>query len=534
MILLKMTKLKSMTYFRQNFMCQKFNFAVLVSIFMENTFNKLNCTCSNFVLHLKAHLIMTKQTASVLFFLFILISVFTSGCQKDELNSDPSFKLQFSADTVIFDTVFTTIGSSSKALVIRNTGNTKVNISKITLARRSSSPFRVNIDGTSTDEYHNLEIAANDSAYIFVKVTIDPNNASNPLIETDSIVFEINGNTQNVKLVAWGQDAYFHLNDFLSGNITLPNDKPHIVYGTLTVQNGCKLSIEKGTRLYFHDGGSLEIQSGASLNVLGTLESPVLFTGDNLEDYYQDLPGLWEGIWLKNGSKTISFTYAEITNAKVGIRADSIGMDDAEPLRLHNCMIHNMNNYGIYATKAHIVATNCQITNCGGNVVSIENGGDYDFRNCTLARYFSGRSYPALYISNYVSDSTGERFPGELTSAYFGNCIISGYQSDQIGLYELEGTLFNFQFDYCLVNWDKPFYQKYEPNFTNCISNEEAKFIDPYTNDFQLDTLSFAKDAASMGIINGTVPDIRLDRKGISRVVFDKPDLGAYERVEIR
>jgi hypothetical protein len=84
------------------------------------------------------------------------------------------------------------------------------------------------------------------------------------------------------------------------------------------------------------------------------------------------------------------------------------------------------------------------------------------------------------------------------------------------------------------VNWDKPFYQKYEPNFTNCISNEEAKFIDPYTNDFQLDTLSFAKDAASMGIINGTVPDIRLDRKGISRVVFDKPDLGAYERVEIR
>lgn len=477
---------------------------------------------------------MKKQTATILFLLLSLTVFFSSGCQKDELNNDPNFKLQFSADTVIFDTVFTSIGSSSRALVIRNSGNTKINIAKITLARRSSSPFRINIDGLATDEYKNLEIAANDSAYIFVKVTIDPNKVNTPLIENDSIVFEINGNTQNVKLVAWGQDAYFHLNETLSGNITLPDDKPHVIYGTFIAEQGCNLSIGKGTRLYFHTGGSLEIQSGASLHVDGTLESPVLFTSDNLEDYYLNLPGLWDGIWLKKGSKNISLTYAEITNAKVGIRADSIGLDEVEPLRLHNCMIHNMNNYGIYATKARIVATNCQITNCGGNVVSIENGGNYDFRNCTLARYFSGRGYPALYISNYVSDSTGERFPGELTGAYFGNCIISGNQSDQIGLYELEGTLFNFQFDYCLVNWDKTFYQKYEANFTNCISNEEAKFIDPYTNDFQLDTLSFAKDAASMGIITTTVPDIRSDRKGISRVVFDKPDLGAYERLEKR
>ncbi len=477
---------------------------------------------------------MIKQAAKVVFFLLSLTVLFLSACQKDEFNADPAFKLQFSADTVIFDTVFTTIGSSSRALVIRNTGKTKVNIAKITLARGKSSPFRINIDGSATDEYQNLEIAANDSAYIFVKVTIDPNNVNSPLIESDSIVFETNGNSQNVKLVAWGQDAYFHLNDVLTGDITLPDDKPHVIYGTLKAQKACNLTIGKGTKLYFHTGGSLEIQAGASLIVAGTLESPVLFTSDNQEDYYLDLPGLWDGIWLQTGSKNISFTYAEITNGKVGIRADSCGLNDAEPLRLHNCMIHNMNNYGIYATKARIIATNCQITNCGGNVVSIENGGNYDFRNCTLARYFSGRGYPALYISNYVMDSTGERFGGELTAAYFGNCIISGNQPNEIELYELEGTLFNFQFDYCFVNWDKTLYQKYEPKFTFCISNEEAKFMDPYTNNFQLDTLSVAIDAASVGIVNSTVPDIKLDRKGISRVVFDKPDLGAYERVEKR
>ncbi|MFN8133989.1 MAG: choice-of-anchor Q domain-containing protein [Bacteroidales bacterium] len=51
-------------------------------------------------------------------------------------------------------------------------------------------------------------------------------------------------------------------------------------------------------------------------------------------------------------------------------------------------------------------------------------------------------------------------------------------------------------------------------------------------NNFQLDTLSFAIDAASSSIINATVPDIKLDRKGVSRLVPGPPDLGAYERVE--
>jgi hypothetical protein len=165
-------------------------------------------------------------------------------------------------------------------------------------------------------------------------------------------------------------------------------------------------------------------------------------------------------------------------------------------------------------------------------VVSIEQGGNYDFRNCTLANYFSGsgRSYPALSISNYSIDTSNKVIPGELTAAYFGNCIVSGNQQSEIDFYELEGTLFNFQFDQCLVNWTKEI--KYESKFINCTFNKEAKFIEPYKNNFQLDTLSFAIDAASLSIINSTVPDIKFDRKGVSRLIPGPPDLGAYERVE--
>lgn len=474
---------------------------------------------------------MTQKLTSGSLFLILLFSIVAlSRCRKDEFNNDPAFRLAFSTDTVMFDTVFTTIGSSTQSLVVRNNSSNKINISKISLARGKASPFRINIDGTAAEEYSDLEIGPNDSAYIFIKVTIDPNNANTPMVETDSIVFETNGQVQDVKLVAWGQDAYFHLNTTLNGNVTLPADKPHVVYGVLTAGNGCVLNINAGTRMYFHNGSSLQIRKGATLHVEGTLEAPVIFTGDRLEEYYLDKPGLWDGIWLENGSLNNNFTYAEITNAKVGIQADGSGLAEDKPLQLHNCMINNMTNYGIRATGAGIVATNCQVTNCGGNVVSIENGGNYDFRNCTLARYFSGKGYPAVSISNYFQDSTGKQFPGALTGAYFGNCIITGNQYDEIALNELKGTPFVFQFDYCLVNWEKE--KEYEPNFINCIFNKDVNFVNVDSNNFQLDTLSFAIDAASSSIINATVPDIKLDRKGVSRLVPGPPDLGAYERVE--
>lgn len=472
----------------------------------------------------------TKQTRGLLFLLLIISILIFAQCRKDEFNTSTSFKLGFSADTVMFDTVFTTIGSSTQSLVVRNNSKQKINISKIVLARGKASPFRINVDGTATEAYHDLEIGPHDSAYIFVKVTIDPNNSNTPLIETDSIRFETNGQIQDVKLVAWGQDAYFHLNETLTGDVTLPPDKPHVVYGTLTAANGCNLTLPAGTRLYFHNNSSLQIRAGASLNVTGTLEQPVTFTGDRLEAYYRDKPGLWDGIWLEKGSQHNSITYAEITNAKVGIQADSTGLVNGEPLRLHNCMIHNMTNFGIRATKAIIIATNCQVTNCGANVVSIENGGNYDFRNCTLARFFSGKPYPALSISNYMQDSTGKQYPAPLTGAYFGNCIVSGNQASEIELNELKGTPFVFQFDYCLVNWEK--ISAYEPNFSHCLFSQELNFIKPDSNNFQLDSLSLAVDAASIDIINNTTPDIKLDRKGVSRLLPGPPDMGAYERVK--
>ena len=57
-----------------------------------------------------------------IFFLLIILAGFfglLASCQKnDVLNSDPQLKLNFSNDSVIFDTVFTSLGSATRRLMV--------------------------------------------------------------------------------------------------------------------------------------------------------------------------------------------------------------------------------------------------------------------------------------------------------------------------------------------------------------------------------------------------------------------------------
>ncbi|MGM0409013.1 MAG: hypothetical protein ACQERU_13615, partial [Bacteroidota bacterium] len=58
-----------------------------------------------------------------LFFKFIIIpiiTIFTLSCEKEEFYDSDSIELKFSQDTIMFDTVFTTIGSSTRFLTVQN------------------------------------------------------------------------------------------------------------------------------------------------------------------------------------------------------------------------------------------------------------------------------------------------------------------------------------------------------------------------------------------------------------------------------
>jgi hypothetical protein len=147
-----------------------------------------------------------------IFSFLIFSSLFFSACKKDELLTDSSAKLEFSVDSVLFDTVFTQVGSTTRSFRIYNKHDQPINISKIFLGGGSSSQYRINVDGTPTTTSNpiirDVEIMAGDSIFVFVQVTVDPTGSTSPLLIKDSVIFETNGNIQDVKLTAIGQDVY--------------------------------------------------------------------------------------------------------------------------------------------------------------------------------------------------------------------------------------------------------------------------------------------------------------------------------------
>ena len=134
----------------------------------------------------------------------IIVSLFS--CEDEGYLNSPDAQLMFSVDTVMFDTIFTTIGSTTQHFTVRNPYDENILVSRIKLSGGDMSNFRLNINGEEANELYEVEIPARDSIYIFVEVTIDPNGQNTPMVVQDSIKFTTNANLQDVKLIAYGQD----------------------------------------------------------------------------------------------------------------------------------------------------------------------------------------------------------------------------------------------------------------------------------------------------------------------------------------
>ncbi len=467
----------------------------------------------------------------------ILLLIFLSAsCTKDEpVDRNPALKPGFSTDTVFFDTVFTTIGTATQIFKVYNPSKDKIIISSIELARGGASPFRFNIDGISSTRITDLEIAGKDSVFVFVKVTIDPNQANAPLVQNDSIVFITNNNKQDVKLIAWGQDAHFYRNGILGSDFVFTADKPHVIYGFLVVDSLYTLTVEAGARIHLHNGAILLIYRDATLKVNGTRENPVVFEGDRLEDYYRDIPGQWGRIWLYAGSVNNEINYAIIRNGEVGIQADTTGNSPNPTLRISNSLIYNMSGTGILGQGTTLKAANCVIGNCGNSSVALTLGGNYDFRHCTIGNFWNNsfRRNTALRLNNYYYDTNNIVQLRALENAWFGNCVIYGDKDEEISLdRHSSGGVFNYHFENCLL---KTRLEISEAGFfTNCIKNEDPWFTDPYKSELQPDTIISALiNKGSPDVLNNAFINLQNDILGNTRVNDQAPDIGAYEFLEV-
>lgn len=488
----------------------------------------------------------------------LLVITLLSSCRKEEDFLTTPVSLGFSQDTVIFDTVFTTIGSVTQWLKVYNLEKQPVRIDKIYLAGGSQSAYRMNVNGKAATSVNDVELAAGDSIYIFVEVTVDPNNSNNPLIISDSIVFINNGKMQDVKLVAWGQDAHFIVPDKSIGNLPYrivakegetmewTNDKPWVIYGYAVVDSTGQLRIAKGTRIHFHNGSGLWVYKGGSIKVEGTKDEPVTFQGDRLDPYYRDLPGQWDRIWLNEGSVDNEFNYAIIKNGFIGIQAEILQQPMGNKLVLNNTTIDNMSGRGLFTRAYTVEATNCLITNTGDITVYLAVGGSYDFRHTTIANYYSygTRQIAALVVANYeINLGAGAIYTGDLDKAYFGNCVIYGSNKEEYIATDSFGGAFNYFFDHCLLKTTtnpalKP------AHFLGCITRNqdlpsynpnEKIFKDPLAGKWIPDSLSVLVDKGSHTVVSNApvvpINIIEYDLKGDNRLLDTGPDIGAFEFV---
>lgn len=430
--------------------------------------------------------------------------------------------LEISTDTVLFDTVFTTVGSATEVFLIYNRGDEPIQIDELILAGSSSSPFRINIDGIPSDEYEGVIIPAGDSLYGFAEVTINPNDDLLPFVVKDSLVFRSGDDFTDVKFVAWGQNAIFHYRDTILETTTWDNSKPHILIGEVHVAGGAKLTIPRGTQIYGHPFSRLNIWRNSSLTVEGTVEEPVVFQGDRLDQRYEDEPGQWIGIRLLPGARENEFSHAIIKNGYIGIEVDSMPKTGEPNLLMEGCKITTMNLYGILSYTGNIQLVNCEISNSCGYLLACEFGGKANVVYSTLGNFEKSctRTTGSLFASNRDFKTVdGITLANDLDLSLV-NTIVYGSKDEELEFNTGGQGEFNLAFSNCLFKTERPGF-----DVNNSILNEDPKFVNPQELNYELDSASAA--------IGKALPlnEVQVDfYNNIRDVVL--PDIGAYERQE--
>lgn len=450
------------------------------------------------------------------------------SCEKERFLPDTSAKLVFSVDTVYFDTVFTRISTVTKKFTVHNKYKDNINIPLIRLGGAENSVFRVNVDGNTGVQFKNVDIPPGDSIFVFVEATLNPNNSDSILLQEDSLQFFLNGRNQSVILAAWGQDVHLLRQKHISDQ-TWINDKPYLILDFLYVDSLSILTIEPGVRVYLHRDAVFLV--GGTLVSNGSIDSSVYFRGDRLEKEYESIPGQWGGIYFLPGSKDNVLNYTSIRGGNFGVLVDTFLNAGVPVVTITNSFIADHSSFGLLARGSIVLAANSVFANCGTSAIALIWGGSYEFYHCTIANrrlYGNTRNTPAVFINNYYIDIYKNVRIRDIQKAYFGNCIIYGNRQ-----YEFEidkdpdnNGMLEYTIDHCIGKFSSPGLNA--NHILNSVNNQDPKFISWDEYNFELDTLSPAKDIGN--VLTGML--FPYDKNGKNRMDDGKPDAGAFERIE--
>lgn len=478
---------------------------------------------------------------SYLLFLLLMPSLF-SCINEDEFTTNPSAILQFSEDTVRFDTIVSTIGSSTKTLYVFNKNKSGLRIKNVSLQEGANSHFRVNVDGQflSGGKGEDFEVCSKCSLIVRIEVTLPESGKVEPQSYMDNLTFQLeSGTTQQVVLTAGAIDAYQVHGMYVTQNTTLETDKPYVIYDSLVIAEGATLTLKPGTKLMFHDKCGIDVYG--KLLCYGELDKNVVLRGDRLDhmfDYlfYDNTPSRWEGITIHKGSFGNTFQYTDLHSACYGIVCEETTPDKL-CLDVDNSIIHNIGGDGVQLNNCQALFTNTQISNTLGRTVSIT-GGATQFVHCTIAQFypFSANRKEALFLTN---KNEADEFV-DIKFAQFINSVITGYGDDVImgNIEEYQDLVCPYLFHHCYLNTP----EVDDSRYVNCVWDRpkkddfhaEKNFVlfdtDNFFYDFTPVAESRIRETADAELNIGDLDCFRIDRLG--RVRDASPDAGCYEYIE--
>lgn len=466
-----------------------------------------------------------------------LISVFLVACNEDTgFSSSPSLRLEFSCDTVSFDTLFTEVISPTAKFVVRNRNENALRISSVQLSGGAASSFSVLVDGQYGSLMHDLEIRAKDSIYVLASVSVGRNGADVPLMEKDSLVFTLeSGVQQSVLLLAYGRDVTFLRGENIVADTVLAPGH-YVVYDSLTVAQGATLSLVPGTTLYFHDKAFMKV--AGRLNAEGRADAPIVFRGDRTDKMfsylpYDRIPGQWDGITFTSTSNGNRLAYCDIHSANYGIKVEQ-GDTVQNRIDIESSKLQNFHGNALELVMARATAANSLFANAQGNCVKVV-GGDVRFLHCTIANFYVWRQRDvALALHNSIEDA-----PAPLRGALFANCVIAGSKDDEVMGYltafgDTVPDAVNYRFENSLINTtntaDSCFMNiTYDSIDVSPFGKEHFRLIDHdiFDYDFHLTAESSARGRASDEYLESLPVDI----DGIPRTA-GAVDAGCYQFVE--
>ncbi|MCA8832518.1 hypothetical protein [Hymenobacter pini] len=501
----------------------------------------------------------------LLFVFLALATVLLPGCEpkEDIITTDGSARLEFAQDTVKFDTVFTSVGTVSKRLWVYNRNARAVRVAEISLQSRPGVTYSLLVNGEPTLMARDVEIRGKDSLLVLVRATIDPTPSDlKPFLVVDDLKFHTNGNDQVVKLLSYGQNAYFHNQEEIRRNTIWKADKPHVIFDYAFVDSLVTLTIEPGTRIYSHAGAALLVGGTLRCNadfrptaeLKPTDRNFVRFQADRREEQYQDTPGQWGGIWFLSSSRDNVVRFTEIKNSAFGLLLLNPRVLRPFPsLIVENAVIQNISsakqaftNAGVqialdgaalYAFSGNVTARNVLMTNCEQTAVTGILGSSLQLDYCTIANYstLANRQTPSVLLAATVK--VNNQVKTAAPSLRLRNSIVWGSMREGEELEFVDGEQYvgNISISNSVLKT-----KKYD-NTTALGQRKNGNILNPAegttflfkstplrfrgkTLDFQLDTLSPASNKAVP--LSGLTRDL-LNRPRSSTT----PDIGAYERV---